>query len=78
MPAIAIDMALAGLGVALAQRALAREAMADGRLIAPFRTALPMPHPYATFVPRSARRKRRVARILSWLVEEARRETGEE
>ncbi len=67
MPALAIDMALGGLGVALAQRALARSEVAAGRLIAPFAATLPMPNPYAAVTPRSARRKRRIAQALAWL-----------
>ena len=67
MPALAVDMALGGLGVALAQRALARVEVEAGRLIAPFSATLPMPNPYAAVTPRSARRKRRIAQILGWL-----------
>lgn len=71
MPALAIDMALAGLGVALGQHSLACEDIRAGRLVAPFPTALDMPSPYALIVPRSARRQRRVARIVDFLLEEA-------
>jgi LysR family transcriptional regulator, glycine cleavage system transcriptional activator len=71
MPALAVDMALGGLGVALGQRALAAAELADGRLVAPFATVLPMPAPYALVTPRSARRKRRVARLVAALQAEA-------
>lgn len=71
MPALAIDMALAGLGVALGQHSLASEEIRSGRLIAPFPTTLSMPSPYAIVLPRSARRQRRVARVVAFLTAEA-------
>jgi LysR family glycine cleavage system transcriptional activator len=71
MPALAIDMALQGLGVALAQHSLAAAEVRLGRLVAPFAVELPMLSPYAVVVPRSARRKRRVARAVAWLAAEA-------
>jgi LysR family glycine cleavage system transcriptional activator len=71
MPALAIDLALQGLGVALGQRSLADGEMRAGRLVAPFATTLPMPVPYALVVPRSARRRRRVARAVAWLHRQA-------
>ncbi len=71
MPALAIDMALEGLGVALAQRSLAMPDIGAGRLVAPFATQVSMAHPYALVVPRSARRRRRVADVVGWLQDEA-------
>ena len=71
MPALAVDMALAGLGVALGQYSLAAEEIRTGRLVAPFRTVLDMPSPYALVVPRSARRQQRVARVVKFLLAEA-------
>jgi LysR family glycine cleavage system transcriptional activator len=76
MPALAIDMALQGLGVALAQHSLASEEVLAGRLIAPFARSLTMPSPYGIVVHRSARRKRRVARAVAWLKAEAARLGG--
>lgn len=73
MPALAVDMALAGLGVALGQYALASEEIRAGRLVAPFPTVLGLPSPYALIVPRPARRRRRVARIVEFLQAEAAR-----
>lgn len=67
MPALAIDMALAGVGVALGQCALAETELRTGRLIAPFGIRLPMPSPYAVVTPRSARRKKRLAPIMAAL-----------
>ncbi len=69
MPALAIDMALAGLGVALGQRSLAMQELKAGRLVAPFDATLAMPSPYALVTPRSARRKRRLAPVVAALAE---------
>jgi LysR family glycine cleavage system transcriptional activator len=69
MPALAIDMALAGLGIALGQRSLATEELGTGRLVAPFTMTLPMPSPYALVTARSARRKRRLAPVVAALLE---------
>ena len=71
MPALAIDMALAGLGVALGQRSLAEDELRSGRLISPFKATLEMPGPYALITPRSARRKRRLAPVLAALLAQA-------
>jgi LysR family transcriptional regulator, glycine cleavage system transcriptional activator len=68
MPALAVDMALAGLGVALGQRSLALGDLQTGSLVAPFAPMLPMPSPYALVTPRSARRKRRLAPVIAALV----------
>ena len=76
MPALAVDMALAGLGVALGQRSLAIEELEAGRLVAPFAPTLEMPSPYALVTARSARRKRRLAPVVAALVELAGRLGG--
>lgn len=73
MPALAIDMALAGLGVALGQRSLATTELRSGRLVAPFAATLSMPSTYALVTPRSARRKRRLAHVVAALQAQARR-----
>lgn len=67
MPALAIEMALSGMGVALGQVALAGPDLATGRLIAPFEERLQMPSPYAIVTPRSARRKKRLAGLITAL-----------
>jgi len=69
MPALAIDMALAGIGIALGQVALAAQDIDSGRLVAPYDCRLPMPSPYAIVTPRSARRKKRLARVVAALEE---------
>lgn len=71
MPALAVDMAMAGMGVALGQMSLASEALKDGRLIAPFSGRLPMPSAYCIVTPRSARRKKRLALLVTALREVA-------
>jgi LysR family glycine cleavage system transcriptional activator len=72
MPALAVDYALAGQGVALGQLSLARAALEAGDLVAPFRTVLAMTDRYALVVPRAARRSKRVARVVAALQELAR------
>jgi LysR family glycine cleavage system transcriptional activator len=76
MPALAIEMALSGMGVALGQVALAGNDIASGRLIAPFDVRLNMPNPYALVTPRSARRKKRMARVIAALKTFARGHAG--
>ncbi len=67
MPALAIDFALAGQGVALGQLSLIGDALRSGRLVAPFPTVIAMTDRYALVVPRAARRKKRVARVAAAL-----------
>lgn len=71
MPALAIDMALAGVGVALGQHAMATAELRAGRLVAPFTAELAMPSPYALVTPRSARRKKRLAGAIAALKAQA-------
>ena len=68
MPALAIDMAVAGMGVALGQEALAAADIRSGRLIAVSDVRLSMPNPYTIVTPRSARRKKRLTRMVDALV----------
>lgn len=67
MPAFAIEMALAGMGVALGQVALASPDLAVGRLVAPFDVRLRLPNPYAIVTPRASRRNKRTAGIVEAL-----------
>lgn len=71
MPALAIDLALSGLGVALGQLSLATGPLASGRLVRPFAAELRMEDSYGTVVPLSARHDKRVTRMLRWLRAEA-------
>lgn len=70
MPAIAIDMALQGLGVALGQMALAADEVASGSLLRPFSTVLRLPYAYSVITPRDARRRALVAPAVEWLMAE--------
>jgi LysR family glycine cleavage system transcriptional activator len=71
MPSLAVDAAIAGIGVALAQWSLAETEVREGRLVRPFDTVLPMPNPYSIVMPRSSRRRRRVKAVLAFLKEQA-------
>lgn len=67
MPALAVDLAASGLGVALGQVSLTGAELRAGRLVAPFPTVIAMTDSYALVVPRAARRKKRVARVVAEL-----------
>jgi LysR family glycine cleavage system transcriptional activator len=68
--AISIGAALAGAGLAMAHDGLVADALADGRLVRPFATTMPMSECYALYQP--ARHMRTWAsRVLTeWLVAE--------
>lgn len=71
MSSLAIDLAAAGAGVALGQRLLAAEAVADGRLVAPFGPALPLGHPYCAVHPHAKARKPAVRAFVDWAAQAA-------
>ncbi|MGH6934471.1 MAG: LysR substrate-binding domain-containing protein [Dongiaceae bacterium] len=64
MSSLAIDFAVAGVGVALGQILLARDELADGRLVAPFTQTLPLGYAYCAVHPRSRAEKRVVRAFL--------------
>jgi DNA-binding transcriptional LysR family regulator len=66
MSSLAVDLALAGRGFALGQRLLAREELAEGRLVAPFELGLPLGHDYCAVHPHSRGDKRVVRAFLDW------------
>jgi LysR family glycine cleavage system transcriptional activator len=66
MSSLAVDLALAGRGFALGQRLLAREELADGRLVAPFELSLALGHDYCAVHPHSRTDKRVVRAFLDW------------
>ena len=67
MSSLAIDLAVSGFGVALGQRLLARDELADGRLVAPFMQALPLGYAYCAVHPHSRSNKRIVGAFLEWV-----------
>jgi len=69
MSSLAIELALAGVGVALGQRLLARDEIADGRLQAPFAWSVPMGHPYCAVYPHAKHHKRGVTTFVNWATE---------
>jgi len=67
MSSLAVDLAAAGCGIALGQRMLARDELADGRLVAPFTQALALGHDYCAVHPHSRTGKRVVSAFLGWI-----------
>jgi LysR family glycine cleavage system transcriptional activator len=67
MSSLAIDLALSGFGVALGQRLLARDELADGRLLAPFPQGLPLGYAYCAVHPHSRNNKRTVTSCIEWI-----------
>lgn len=67
MSSLAVDLALSGLGVALGQRLLAQDELADGRLVAPFRPALSLGYAYCAVHPHSRADKRIVKSFIDWM-----------
>jgi len=68
MSSLAIDLALAGAGVALGQRLLAAPDLAAGTLLAPFPVKLPLTHPYCLVFPRAKAQKRIVTQVVEYLL----------
>lgn len=62
-----LDLACAGLGVALAQRMMAERDLAEGRLVVLSDVTLPLGHPYFLAVPQVKTRKRALALLADWL-----------
>jgi LysR family transcriptional regulator, glycine cleavage system transcriptional activator len=65
---LALDLARAGVGVALAQRMLGAEDLADGRLTALSPTTMDLGHPYCLVHPHGKARKRSLVALLDWLI----------
>lgn len=64
----AIDAAVNGRGVVLAQVALIDDDLASGRLVAPFDHRLNLPQPYYLAWDRAALQKPRAAELRDWLI----------
>lgn len=67
MSSLAIDFAVSGIGIALGQRLLARDELADGRLVAPFAQTLPLGYAYCAVYPHARADKRVVRAFLEWI-----------
>ncbi|UVK44577.1 LysR family transcriptional regulator [Mesorhizobium sp. AR07] len=72
----ALDLAISGLGVALAQGVFCAEAIEDGRLIRPLAQALELRQPYCLTIPERSTRRDVVAAFRQWLIEECVRAAG--
>ncbi|RWM23114.1 MAG: LysR family transcriptional regulator [Mesorhizobium sp.] len=69
----ALDLAISGLGVALAQGIYCAQALEDGRLVRPVARALELRQPYCLTIPERSARRDVVAAFREWLIEECRR-----
>lgn len=68
-----IPAALAGQGVALGRSPLVREALKDGKLVAPFRRRAESSRAYYAVTPSRSIPRPEVARFVDWIVAEAKR-----
>ena len=71
MSSLAVDLALAGAGIALGQRLLARDEISDGRLRAPFGQSIPLGHPYCAVHAHAKSQKPGVRSFVEWVTEVA-------
>lgn len=69
----ALDLAISGLGVALAQGIYCATALEDGRLVRPLTRSIELRQPYCLTVPERSGRRDVVAAFREWLVEQCRR-----
>lgn len=69
---LAIDAAIAGQGVALADLPLVADALAAGRLVRAFDHALPARHGFYIVTPRRPRQPELVEKMTGWLLGQAR------
>ena len=65
---LAVDLARAGSGIALAQYLLAEEDLAAGRLVTPFSTCVPLQYDYCAVHTRANARNPPVQAFVAWLV----------
>ena len=66
----ALDAALAGIGVALGRRAFVIKDLAEGRLIAPFRFALPTGARFRFLCPEGAEARPQIEAFRNWILRE--------
>ncbi len=76
MSSLAIDLAAAGAGIALGQRLLAGDEIADGRLVAPFGQAVPLGHPYCAVHAHAKAQKPAVRAFVDWAARTAAAESA--
>ncbi len=69
LSSLAVDLARAGVGIALGQRLLARDDLAAGRLLAPFGPAIPLGHPYCAVHAHARAQKPGLQAFADWLVQ---------
>ncbi|MBZ9795848.1 LysR substrate-binding domain-containing protein [Mesorhizobium sp. ES1-4] len=72
----ALDLAISGLGVALAQGIYCAEAVEDGRLVRPAAGAIALRQPYCLTVPERSARRDVVAAFRDWLIGECQHAVG--
>jgi DNA-binding transcriptional LysR family regulator len=72
----ALDLAISGLGVTLAQGIYCAQALEDGRLVRPNALSIGLRQPYCLTVPERSARRDVVAAFRAWLTEECRRSVG--
>lgn len=72
----ALDLAISGLGVALAQGIYCAQALEDGRLVRANALSIALRQPYCLTIPERSARRDVVAAFRDWLIEECRRSVG--
>jgi len=72
----ALDLAISGLGVALAQGIYCAGALEDGRLVRPNVVSIALRQPYCLTIPERSARRDVVAAFRGWLIGECQRSVG--
>ncbi|RJT34969.1 LysR family transcriptional regulator [Mesorhizobium waimense] len=72
----ALDLAISGLGVTLAQGIYCAEALEDGKLVRPVARALELSQTYCLTIPQRSIRREVVAAFRTWLTDECQRSVG--
>ena len=76
LSSLALEAAIQGHGIVLAQRAMVEDELASGRLVAPFPEMLRLPSPYILGWRKSVFRKAGAGEFHRWLVGLARKQEG--
>ncbi|TRC95424.1 LysR family transcriptional regulator [Mesorhizobium sp. WSM4303] len=72
----ALDLAISGLGVTLAQGIYCAQALEDGRLVRANALSIALRQPYCLTIPERSARRDVVAAFRNWLIDECRRSVG--